>query len=508
MIDGEAREWFDGLVKYVANVVRRLPCTVEIQDEIFDRPTIKLGPGWTTDSQAFVEDVLAGFGDKYQEAPTLRSAQAEERLERKAIRWSELAEAAEKQLKWFGPREFSLPNGGTARTWIGYYELAGGASVFFLDDKGGILERMPDGKEILQAGSAARSSWRGFSVNHRLSNRSGTFVDVDFTGGREISVSRNSLSAPERDRDEDVIFEESCRLWAEFLSENAGSKYRVLNLHAAPIYDANLKIDDLCWKIVEPTGEVTWKEVEFPCVDLHGPSYFDDKSRRGATYCGRAVAAAGDLEHSLQGEDLLLSNVMGGGRLLICPGHLAGTEFPVLMWKTAAEMRPLDGTVGPMKVQFPPEWSDIMAVSTNFRVFLNAAHPAVAELPDDTKYRRVKTGLDALTDEIAAAEKCPTSAASFLVRSAANQGEYWAALSEKSPATLAKVFDLIGMPHANGINIWRAHGLFSQNLMVSVSPSTSGATPISILRESRDRSLTDVSDEWKVQVPNEGGKFK
>lgn len=419
---------FQNICNYINSVVNFLPCRIEVRDEIFAREAVVFEPGWRDGRRDF-ENALAGkFEDrKFREQNVSNERKEFVREVRK--KWLRAEADALEKLRWFGPREYELPNKrGRVRLWLPYFELEGGCSIAYMQLEDGKVTSLPDGNDIVVPDSFVSVSWRGFrTAPQRTKFGNHGVVEIDLLSGAEISVDRLHLNSI----DESVYAEVSVKLremTEEFLVETANQSFWMLNEAVTQFEPAkDFPQKRFHWITPSEAGK-EWSEVKAPFVEICTYSFARDVS--GSVKMGTiSLSIMQKIRH--QSSYIGISTRLPGGNLRFCnKGTQYNVTLPSIVW--------LDGeqdAIRGFSCKFPRSLKDVVSVKASLRNIVNADHPYIAQISEDIGF---KTEINLFNIN----EECEILSIRGAVVQCINEGlEFWNSLRDNRPIIYQRILD-------------------------------------------------------------------
>ncbi|WP_439402677.1 hypothetical protein ACNJYA_09760 [Bradyrhizobium sp. DASA03068] len=396
---GEDDKWFTGLERYLRMTIRHLPCRFELRNNLKSAPIQwSTGPRWTTEAATFAPDLIADLKEESKRAELL-PLDEQERLDRVESRWSELKASAFERLRWFGPVEHT----GTyfrARHWVPYFELNGGASLVYIDFVDNCINRTPDNRDGLSPRAQTYFSWKGFQAQgHAFQSAEIGIMEVDIFSDADISINRNAISKLNRERLVNELRKVERDTINKFLAAHRASTFHILNKRIAgktSKYATPVTPGSFHWKV-----DREWKQISYPFAVVSAASFeHDQPTWTEATLLDATMPII--KRFSLRtGDDVEPAAAFGGARL--CAVQVNYGVRPAGVFLEPPAGRNLLWTS-----QFPPEWNQLLFVSTTEMHFWNNTHPLVQKLnrhPDTLPHGRTREDrfLECLTSEVLAA---------------------------------------------------------------------------------------------------------
>jgi len=438
--------WFENMERYLRSTIRRLPCRFELRNNLKSAPTPwSTGPGWTAASEDFVPRLVSGLYEKSTRSDLIPLDEQEE-LDRIDSRGALLQANAEKCLRWFGPVEHVGRNF-RARHWVPYFQLAGGASILFLDLSDGRINSLPDKRDAINPKAQSIFSWKGFRTQGQpVPEPDVGVVEVDFFSGADISINRNSISKFDREGLAVELKSLEKKALDEFHRANQSSLFHVLNKRVVgrtPKWASALSAG-FHWKVGDE-----WKKVRYPFLVPAAASYDRDGSKwRYAKHLDSPVVALKRVTFQ-RGVSADPAAELGGARLTAIENDYG--VIPAGLWLAPFSDRKLLWTS-----EFPPEWSKLLFVYSSAMRFWNAAHPLVQKLNKHHDTLPTCVGVrdrffECLTSEILAAR--------FLFTQMPGGIKTFKALRDSQPSEFALFARLVGAD-STPIYWWTYDSLF------------------------------------------------
>jgi hypothetical protein len=447
-------EWFERFKEYLLRTVRRLPCKLELTSSLAT-PSVQwsVGPGWTTDTGELSQSLLESFEQNFLPAreKKLSSIAEEEYHERIFAHWQELKEQLAKAHRWYGPILIET-DALSARYWLPYYELSGGASLGFLSIEDTSIKSAPNGVDVITLPGTTILSWKGFRISSSPIGTFGIFV-VDLRSGANPSISRSNLRL---DKPQEIVKlknQMEKEALDRFLGEHVGSQFHLLNRQLAR---KNWKYrqsfpDGLYWKKITTANEGSWTKFTYPFAEISLAAYSSDSfDWRAVQHKGIEVPLLARL-HRDEYEFVHASADLGGGRLALLPQQYG--LVPVSLWLSASTSRALFSTT-----EFPPTWKNMVFVNCNFRMFWNGDHPLVKLVNEQPDVVAKKASLE---DRLLECLDSKALAARFLL-STMDDHPRIVALRDRFPDEFKRLMALLGAD-ASPVYCWKFDSIFGED---------------------------------------------
>jgi hypothetical protein len=282
IIGDEVKEWYRKLREYLVLLLRLVPCGFQLNSAIPECEPLDIKPGWKDDIDEIKEIAANGFGgndnddrNKYVDENLLPKDIRNEQIA-KVNRIEEIRRKISQCLRWIC-EEGELPDRiGRFRIRMPYFELAGGASLVFMDDdKYGdelkVKELLKERGFFYRPRFDTFASWKGMRIHlgSYVIDRSYCIkLEFDFYDEEAGTpqVSRNIISVkPKGERALLWLNKKAKDLEDKFVKENVKSRYSLLNCGIAGVH---VSIKDPQWLVLDDkkTDEVKFQRIEFPAT--------------------------------------------------------------------------------------------------------------------------------------------------------------------------------------------------------------------------------------------------
>lgn len=500
IVGKEPGVWWQTVLDYLSDVLRWTPCQVELRDDTGWHSPRQLGPGWTTTPTQLTKTIAARIIDTGPEFIDIPTAAQEARARAARSRKTTLATQAERSIRWHDPQQFSCTNPlSSGRVWLPYFELSGGPCLVFLSLDEQFKSRTEDDATGYLPPPSKYLSWQGIFVEstdapHRC------FTEVDYRGGRSISIDRHSFIEEDEENETVLVSTEDAlqRSYLSFLSGHGISVFHDLNVAYSPVpllAKSRFAREHPVWSVRERTGGTwQWREVPFPLVDAARLS-FHLSERRLLKYKGRPVHEGGWIGRLYSDYGIRLMDIYGGGNLVHYDMDSSYRGFVGILWNSLSEMVPLDGTQSAACANFPPVWDAVATVSTPKRLILNNKHPLLKLLPERLPECAETFDVDAVKIGIEFAVSSPSDAAAFIVQHAFISQRIWIYLRENYCDLFREVLRLVGVVESNQLLLVSAQSVGQAGGAVDLYDAGFSAGPPAICER-----LPSTGTEWEIAM--------
>ncbi len=496
VIEGDASAWFVEATNFLIDQIRHSPCQIEFHDDSSSSPTLSIGPGWTKDHTPYAEEisnsVFRSRSDEKEMMTHQEELRSREEIEYKAYLSNRAAgcfSVCEEEYTIDSEPYCQL------RLKIHFWNLAGGASVVFLDIDNDykIVKSIP--AITYNTTPSIVESWQGIKVNEDSPYRHSTRVEIDFKSGRSISVDRFKFV------DDGIspltISRASARdLWRSFLKTHCDSMYNEVNTASSPLplkEKSKLYRPLPCWPIRFSDNSFVWSSVTNGIVSVDRLSFYSSKEYL-IYYQGEAANEAVPIR--IMRRTINLYDLYSGGRVINYEVDTSSCGIIGILWDSTGDMVPYDGSVRTSGSAFPPEWKNIFAITHNGRPFLNSDHPVFVELKT-TEYITKYLKESSISDEVDLAVSSKAEAAFFIYRHIGADADFWIAMSEKFSDRFKKILSYFDICESNKILILRCKELYNSDNIIDL-----GVIANTQKNASQSRSAPKVSQGWYIDVKN------
>lgn len=452
-IRSDQKELLPEAMSYVASQVTKIPCSLDLTGHSV------LPEGWTMDSDRVLDLSIPDLGNfeylkhrDHRPQSNFRKQDNEQRYQA----WLSAREEAKKSIQIFGPLVGKLSERrGAFRVFLPYLLVDGHVSLCYLDYQGGFIRPHPNGKEIAITKAVMLRSWRGFSVsrgpNAHADGTVGFVVETDFVDGASISVNRRDLELIE-DEEIAIQLDSACKkLFEEFVKEKGSSPYAALTPQWLKLLSKDEQVSSVSWLFperAEPEERSVWRKINFPALLVL--KEISDYERR---YSPAKLRSRGFVDELRPIE--VSYNEKKWPLEIFAPDRIILREWgsPCLVFSNGGSLRIDDRILA----AFPPEWSDIFAITTDDLVVFNRDYDLCRTLTPEAwasiKDLKQKARPHELLNSVASSNSQLSLA--WLTFMAAEQNETWNAFRDNFPESFAKVFELANIPKEREILIWR-----------------------------------------------------
>lgn len=428
--------WLASLWNYLESTLRWMPCAVSIQDEVFGLRSRVFGPGWVETLEKFKPELVKDIEIPSQKSDGLYTEEWEEKFHLDLSRAKEIQANALRAIRWTSVKELVLPNQiGIARISLPYFEIDGQNALAYLNLSGSNILEIGNNRDIVVPKYCEAYAWRGFGVRGNSIGNLSICADINYVDGMEISVNRENIDSSKYEKSvRSFIQREAQSMLKDMVRSTADTPFSSLN-QALFIeqMDSSIPFDEkLFWKVSAPdTPGPLWGELKFPVCSPIRTSFMLDIAKHPLVSAEKQFQFAEPLIRHEYSNGLTLASWIGGGRILIegGPNSFGGTV--ALSWSSRAEMKRIDGTIASMAAEFPPEWCDLLAISTASRVIFNKNHILLSIIPDDTVYKLVSKDRFELEREIEDCVKNPVKIVNFIVSAIRHDDDFWRIIIQK-----------------------------------------------------------------------------
>ena len=448
IVEGEPAQWFDAMATYVSDVVRWLPCRLELQDEIRGL-SISRGPGWAWLPQDLEGEALGNLIPALPEVEEVITS--EEEMKRSALieRNLMLRERAREVVNWMGPEEFDVDGHvGAGRVWLPYFDLPGGACFAFLpvDDRFK-MDSTNQSSAYIPRYSTHRS-WQGILVPGSAYNPFRCIAEVDYRVGKTISVDRHSFVGDDEKENPEGMSSAAGRIWRRFIKEHATSLYHEFNVMHSPFgsHFKKAKIRRKPHWVVRMglSKEKKWRKIAYPIFDLDRISFYLNDTHLFSLNDVPINEAGWWTSGQYSSLSHRLYELYGGGDLV----HYAmsgGYGFIGIRWAASSEMTPYDGTVGSGAVRFPDEWQSVAVIVGTRRPIFNKCHWLTGLAGSELAAVSAHVSAEDISGELERAILSPQRAAAFVISKLSGRAKFWIYLRDKHSELYKSLLRTLGV---------------------------------------------------------------
>jgi hypothetical protein len=454
--------FLDAMHAYVKNVVVRAPCRLLLFKT--GGGNIALQAGWTTSPDDLREYFLGEvFQHRDYSSDKLRSRRRSTSEESEAERLAYLRTSAESKLRFTKPCEIKLPNNqGSARVHLPYFEIEGGASPYFVDQRSDIVHVLPNGNFGDMMKSKHIRSWRGFKTSASHGIRSShvepnILIETDLTRGASISIDRQHIESDNELELLNFIRDQTYTSIGNLYATFAKSPYAALCGTSILRYAIEQKSVSY-WAFArdfaasdEPSSW-DWRPVQFPAL------FYSEKVGRYRRPLSKSLLKMAGAKDELRPMEFSATRKfmpvpwLKASRLVFSVWHV--WPLPFVIFESGDSHRP-DSR---LSAKFPPEWRDILAVKHEELLLFNEENPIFLTVtPSDWKSYLAMTELKPLEAIIEMVLTSRNSiAAAFILANAGKDSEFWNALHDNYLEHYQSILEAC-MPGQNKkIRIWKA----------------------------------------------------
>jgi hypothetical protein len=474
ILGAEPRDWLSTLWDYLKSTLRWMPCAVYIQDEVFDFGSATFGPGWSDTLERFKPSLIKGIELPEQKSDELYTEEWKEQFSIDLSRAKSIQDNALRAVRWTTPQEFELPNKiGNARISLPYFDIDGASSLAYISLNGSDIIPIDGRRDIVIPKYEEAYAWKGFGVGKYSRSTPIICADINYTDGMEISVNRQSIgTSDEDDVVKSFIREKAIPILKDMVKSTEGTPFSSLNQALSIRHiDSNIPLDDnIFWKVSVPDNtRHQWRELQFPVCSPIRTSFMariEEHPLASTEEDFQFAEALSEREHS---DGLTLASWIGGGRIVTEAGPNSFGATVALSWNSRSEMKRIDGKITSMTAEFPPEWDELIAVSTTSRVILNKVHKLLPLLSAGASYIAAPKDKIKLETVIAECVDDPAKTAQFLIGAVRRDEDFWRVLAQRFTTFFLHLMSVLEGVGLNRLVIWHAHGYGDTNRTIEIS---------------------------------------
>jgi hypothetical protein len=376
-------------------VVRWVPCKFEVSAGGIKH--ISAGPGWVFNQlelaqRMLIKSINAGRGIIREAAEPFRTKESMRQTEETKKLWSEAHAAAQACIEISSPIEGDLPKStGRFRVFLPYFRIGASELLAFVSVAHDQITLLPDGGVGLRPGATVHHSWKGFSTGVLVGKQglrdtvinvpSGFHVEIDWRGGGQISLHRQSLTLSDKSWEASKVIRQACeRAMTDFFAHSDGFyssiNYAVARSDYSPPFPS-----ELSWGFADASRErYSWRPIKFPAVELERDNYESRESvATSLSWNGNSVEAVDPLK--ISGNDSRVSPLSWrpADRIVLTKRKRFERLHLLGLWEQAPRSDAAPASTM-QSTLFPHEWNKLCAIDNSRRRFRNREHPLVRKV--------------------------------------------------------------------------------------------------------------------------------